>query len=251
MNLLLVEEDEVSPGSRVRLSGRRAKHLLKVLRVEPGRRLRAGVVNGALGEAKVERIEGHEVVLRFDLHEPPPSASAWLDLVLAVPRPAVLHRVLQTAATMGVGRLWLTNAWRVEKSFFGSPSLESEAIARHLRLGAEQGGTTRLPEVRLERLLVPFLEQLGAPPPGTCRVLAEPRCGTQIEDHLAGLGAAAAKTRYQLAIGPEGGWIEREIETFGNAGFTPVELGPWVLRVETAVAAAMAQIELLRRQAGG
>jgi len=251
MNLLLVEEDELLLGSRVRLSGRRAKHLLKVLRVEPGRRLRVGVVNGAVGEAEVEQIEGHEVVLRLDLNEPPPVASAGLDLILALPRPAVLHRVLQTAATMGVGRLWLINAWRVEKSFFGSPALEPEAIARHLRLGAEQGGTTRLPEMRLERLLVPFLKQLGEPPPGTRRGLAEPRCGTQIEDHLAGLGAAAAKARYQLAIGPEGGWIEREIETFSSAGFTPVELGPWVLRVETAVAAAVAQIELLRRVGRG
>jgi hypothetical protein len=57
----------------------------------------------------------------------------------------------------------------------------------------------------------------------------------------------------EIAIGPEGGWIDRELETFQEAGFQPVRLGPWILRVETAVTAALAQIELLRRvvQAGG
>nr|XP_061804816.1 ribosomal RNA small subunit methyltransferase E 1-like [Nerophis lumbriciformis] len=247
MNLLLVEAGELSDDGRVRLAGRRARHLLKVLRVKPGRRLRAAVVSGAIGEAEVEQIDGHEVVLRFELSELASAPEPWLDLILALPRPAVLHRVLQTAATVGVGRLWLINSWRVEKSFFSSPALEDDAIQRHLLLGAEQGGVTHLPEVRLEKLFVPFLERLGRPAESTRRVLAEPRCGTLIEDYFASLDALPSEVRFQLAIGPEGGWIEREVESFGEASFAAVELGPWVLRVETAVAAAVAQLELLRR----
>jgi RsmE family RNA methyltransferase len=50
-----------------------------------------------------------------------------------------------------------------------------------------------------------------------------------------------------LAIGPEGGWIARELETFVARGFSPVSLGAAILRVETAVAAALGQLELLQR----
>ena len=51
-----------------------------------------------------------------------------------------------------------------------------------------------------------------------------------------------------LAIGPEGGWIERELETFVERGFKPVSLGAPILRVEAAVAAALGQLLLLQRQ---
>ncbi|HUS65687.1 MAG TPA: RsmE family RNA methyltransferase, partial [Kofleriaceae bacterium] len=50
-----------------------------------------------------------------------------------------------------------------------------------------------------------------------------------------------------VAIGPEGGWIDRELETFERLGFSAVSLGAAVLRVESAVAATLAQLTLLRR----
>jgi RsmE family RNA methyltransferase len=50
-----------------------------------------------------------------------------------------------------------------------------------------------------------------------------------------------------LAIGPEGGWIEREVETFIARGFTPVSIGAPILRVEAAVASALGQLLLLQR----
>jgi RsmE family RNA methyltransferase len=52
-----------------------------------------------------------------------------------------------------------------------------------------------------------------------------------------------------LAIGPEGGWIDRELETFAERGFALVSLGDAVLRVEAALAAALGQIGLLLRAA--
>ncbi len=50
-----------------------------------------------------------------------------------------------------------------------------------------------------------------------------------------------------IAIGPEGGWIERELETFVARGFAPVSLGTPILRVEAAVASALGQLLLLHR----
>ncbi|MCP3957896.1 MAG: 16S rRNA (uracil(1498)-N(3))-methyltransferase [bacterium] len=239
MNLLLVERGEIGEDGTVRIGGRRAEHIRKVLRAEAGQTLRAGVIGGGACEAKVTSIDAEGVTLALAVEDAAPP-EPWIDLIVGLPRPAVLHRVLQTVAAMGVGRLDLTNAWRVEKSFFHSPALREEAIRKHLLLGAEQGMTTRLPEVRLRPLLVPFVGELAERADPPCRLLAHPGAAEPLE-------AALENGCVQVAIGPEGGWIDREIETLEQAGFRPVTLGPWILRVETAVTAALAQVELARR----
>lgn len=239
MNLLLLEPDEIGPGDRIELSDRRAEHLLRVLEVETGQGVRCGVLNGGTGLGKVVAVEKKTVELEVEITEPPPPPPS-IDLVVALPRPQVLHRVLQFAASMGVGRLDLVNAWRVEKSFFSSPSLGEEKIRRQLFLGAEQGRIPRLPEVAIHKLLVPFVRGLGEDPDPPRRLVAHPGA-PPIEEVL------GSYERLQIAIGPEGGWIDREVETFGESGFEPVGLGPWVLRVEAALVAAVAEADLLRR----
>jgi len=140
LNLLLLEPGEILDGA-VTLSGRRAEHLRKVLKAEPGRRLRVGVIDGGTGFAEVLAVTaGGEVELAVEVEETPPDAETpSVDLIVGLPRPQALHRVLQNAAAMSVRRLYLVNAWRVEKSYFSSPSLRPETVRRHLRLGAEQG----------------------------------------------------------------------------------------------------------------
>jgi len=243
MNLLLVEAAELDSARRVRLGGRRGRHLVKVLGAAPGRRVRVGVVGGGIGEAEVLRVAGDEVELALDAcrgEAPAPLA----DLVLALPRPKALRRVLRLAATLGVARLDLVNAWRVERSFFASAVLETAAVRRELLLGAEQGMTSRLPEVRVHRFLMPFLDQLGAElaePSPRPLLLAHPSAPEDL-GQVAGPGAGAPPL---LAIGPEGGWIEREVASFRALGFRPVSLGPWVLTTETAVTVALGQLALL------
>lgn len=241
MNRLLLDPEEIADDGRVRLVDRRADHLRKVLRVEAGKAVRAGVVRGPLLDATVVAVSPEAVEL-----ETAPRAGAAppkrppVDLVVALPRPQILHRVLQFAAAMGVARVDLVAAWRVEKSYFQSPSAQPDAIARHLRLGTEQGGGTWVPEAALHHRLVPLVTQLQSAAPRR-RLLAHPGQAA-LESRL---GDQASGEPLCLAIGPEGGWIDREVETWRAAGFEPVSLGPWVLRVEAAVVAALAQIDLL------
>lgn len=252
MNLLLIEPGELAPDGRARLSGRRARHLREVLGAEPGRVLRAGVVGGAVGRAEVLSVTEAAVEISFDPsadRAEPAEPLPRVDLVLALPRPKALRRILRLAATIGVGRLDLVNAWRVEKSFFDSPVLAPDAIRRELVLGAEQGGTPRLPEVAVHRLLMPFLETLETLETGTGggrddrdRLLAHPVAEAPIE--AAGEGASGTL----LAIGPEGGWIEKELGSFRDLGFRAVTLGPWTLTTESAVAVALGQLAVLSRR---
>lgn len=244
MNLLLVSADEIGDDGRVRLVDRRAEHLGKILKVEPGQRLRVGLLGGGVGEGEVVTASRRETTLVVDLPSEPIPPTAF-DLIVALPRPQALHRVLQTAAAMGVGRLDLVNAWRVEKSYFSTPSLRPETIWRHLLLGAEQGMWPRLPEVEIHHRLVPFVESLGERGIAGQGLIAHPEAEGAIEDEISSPGRMGGRTA--VAIGPEGGWIDREIRTFGEVGFLPVRLGGWILRVENAVIAALAQLELLAR----
>ena len=244
MNLLLVESGELAPDGTVALADRRAEHLRKVIGANVGQTVRAGIVGGELGTAEVIADDGASMTLRLELTAPP-SESLPIELVLALPRPKVLTRVIETAAAFGVARVDLTNAWRVDKSYLGSPRLTSEAVAKALRLGAEQGATTHIPPLTIQERLMSLLDRRWpseAPGPPATRLLAHPGA-PPIEQ---------AELTWPLthAVGPEGGWIEREIETFTERGFTPVSLGSPTLRVEAALSAALGQLLVLQRLRG-
>ncbi|HEY4239950.1 MAG TPA: RsmE family RNA methyltransferase [Kofleriaceae bacterium] len=227
MNLLLLEPGEV------RVTGRRAQHLREVIGAKVGSTVRAGVIGGEIGIARVTADDGEAIELALELGGAAPEGM-HVELVLAMPRPKVLARVLEAVASFGVETVRLTNAWRVDKSYLKSPRLEREAIDEALRLGAEQGATTRLPQVTVHARLMELFDRAWPQP---TKLIAHPGAPP-----LARVGGPCV-----LAIGPEGGWIEREVETFVARGFAPVSIGAPILRVETAIAAALGQILLLRR----
>jgi 16S rRNA (uracil1498-N3)-methyltransferase len=240
VNLLLLEPGELSPGGEARLAGRRARHVREVLRCRPGDLVAAGVLDGLVGRAEVLASDEDELVLRAELTGAPPPPSP-VSLLLALPRPKILRKVLQAAAAMGVKRLVLLGSYRVEKSYWSSPALEPAAIRAELKLGLEQGKDTRLPEVAQERFFKPFVEdRLDATFPGT-RLLADPRAPGPLEALPRPAGGAC------VAIGPEGGWTPYEAAELERRGFAPFSLGPRPLRVDQAVPFIVGQAELWLR----
>jgi RsmE family RNA methyltransferase len=243
VNLLLVDPAELAADGTCTLRGRRALHLRTVLGARVGSQVRAGVVGGDIGTAELLADDGTAITLRLAATEPAP-APLPIELVLAIPRPKVLTRVVEAAAAFGVARIELTNAWRVDKSYLRSPRLDPEALALAARLGAEQGATTHLPVIAIHDRLMALIDARWPGPPAV-KLVAHPGA-PPIETALTGPPEPLA-----LAIGPEGGWITREVETFVARGFSPVSLGAPILRVETAVAAALGQLLVLRRLRAG
>ena len=237
MNLLLFDPGELA-GDTLVVGDRRAHHLRTVLGVGLGDRVRTGEIGGRTGSAEVVADDGSAYTLRVSL-DAPPSLPLDVELVLAVPRPKVITRTLEIAASFAVRRIDLTNAWRVDKSYLRSPRLDPQALVLAARFGAEQGATTHIPEIAVHDRLMSLLDT-RFPEPGGLRLIAHPGAPPleAAVDH-------AAPT--VLAIGPEGGWIERELETFVARGFRPVSLGAPILRVEAAVASALGQLLLLQR----
>jgi RsmE family RNA methyltransferase len=236
VNLLLLFDDDFVAPRRARLHGRRLDHVREVHRAVVGRTLAVGRLGGGVGHATVARLDEDalELELEDDLATAPPPKLP-LTVVLALPRPKTLRRVLQATATLGVARLLLVNGWRVEKSFWKSPALAPAAILRELCLGLEQGRDTVLPRVETRRLLKPFCDrELDDVAAGSLRLVADPGATTPCPRAVAG-----ATT---LLLGPEGGFIARELDLFARHGFEAVTLGPRPLRVEQALPALVARL---------
>jgi RsmE family RNA methyltransferase len=242
VNLILLEPDELD-GDVIHLGGRRGRHIAAVIRPAVGDRLRAGVVRGGRGWGRVVGVRDEVVEISIEsmgAPEPAPPTS----LIVAVPRPKVIPRLVAAVASLGVSRLDLTRSWRVEKSYLGSPALSPAALEAAARAGCEQGATTWLPEIQVHPRLMGLLDAIDPQAaPGSRLAIAHPKAEREIEDELAGI----AGTPLTLALGPEGGWIEREVETFAERGFTPVRSGEAIMKVEVAAAALLGQIALLRR----
>ncbi len=234
MNLvLLLPEDLVAP-DLARLTGRRLAHVREVHRARVGDDLSVGLLDGNIGRGRVLRLDDEVLELALTLDQVPPPKLP-MTLLIALPRPKVLNRVVAAAASLGAARIVLLNAWKVEKAYWASPRLQPENLREQLLLGLEQAKDTVLPELRLARLFRPFVEDEL---PG---LLGE---GTGLLAHP-GSGLAAPKVLVvpvTLAIGPEGGWIEAEVQSLLKAGMKPLDLGPRILRTETALAALVGRL---------
>lgn len=220
----------------VSLTGRRREHIQNVQRASVGDRLRVGLVNGKMGHGTLTHCDDGRIDMSVELNQAPPSALP-ITLIVALPRPKMLKRILQTIATMGVKKLIFINSVRVEKSYWQTPILKPESIQEHLTLGLEQARDTVMPEVILEKRFKPFVEdRLPAMVASNQALIAHP-----------GLGDALSKDRDHsdavvLAVGPEGGFIEYEVEKLQACGFEGIHLGDRILRVETAIPVLLAKL---------
>ena len=231
VNLVLLSEPELVDGA-VALEGERAEHLLDVLRVKVGDTVRVGVVDGDRGRGEVIAIEGRTVRLACVL-DAPMLPEPRLDVLLALPRPKVLARLYSPLAQLGVARVLLTNAWRVERYYFDSHVLAPEAIREGLLEGLAQAKDTRVPRVSVHRSLKFLLDRELAElvPEGTRLVVADPGAEVSLRDALAGAPRAL------VAIGPEGGWTDRERRMLDERRFTRVGMGARTLRSDVATIA--------------
>lgn len=226
MNLLLLHPEEIATPGRALIRVSRYPPRAGLWPPAPGRQLRVGLLDGCIGTATVEQVNEGVASLAFELRDPPP-APRPLTLLLALPRPKTLRRVLRCAAELGIKTIWLLNATRVEKSYWQSPLLTPDRLRDYCAAGLEQAIDTVMPAVELRPRLKPFVQdELDTIAAGSTRLVAHPGAAAM---------ATAAPAPVTLAIGPEGGFTDYEIGLFGEAGFSACSLGPRVLRVETAL----------------
>lgn len=237
MNLILIAAEECEAGRCV-LRDVRATHLRKVLHATPGDVFQAGLVDGPIGTLTIREIAADGAVTA-DFAPTGAALPPWYDLVLALTRPRSLRRILFQSATMGVRRIYLVGAEKVEKSYFSMHLLREEEYRPLLIEGLMQAKTTAVPGVRV----IPRLRDLWSALPDTtgARLIANPApTAPAIGDFPSGIPI--------IAIGPDGGWTPAENEAFAAHGFRPFSLGPRPLRTDTAAIALPAVLsDRLRR----
>lgn len=234
MNLILFDTSDFISEACIELSGRRFEHIAKIHRASIGDTLRIGKINGLMGMGLITQLTNQSVTLKIQLTDEPPAALP-LTLFLALPRPKFLTRIYQTVTSLGVKDIYLFNSYKVEKVYWSCEQLREEFIRENCLLGLEQSRDTVLPRVHLRRLFKPFVEdELPSIIQGTKALIAHP---TATE-----LCPRGIEIPVSLAIGPEGGFIDYEVEKLAEAGFTPVKLTERILKVETAITTLIGRI---------
>ena len=234
MNLLLFTRDDRLEGERIRVRDRRLEHLLTVHRAAIGDSLRVGEIGGRIGSGEILALDRDGATLAVALDsEPPPKLP--LVLVLALPRPKMLRRVVRAVAEFGVRELHLVNSYRVEKSYWQTPALAPGTLREYLLQGLEQSRDTVLPQVTCHRFFKPFVEDvLPGMDAGRRGLLAHPGAHPPCPRGISG--------ETVLVVGPEGGLIPYEVTKLQNAGCEAVSLGPRILRVENALLSLLGRL---------
>jgi RsmE family RNA methyltransferase len=239
LNLILLEPEEVGPEGSVQLRGLRAVHLQNVLKVTPGQPVRVGLLDGSLGTGIVTAVGVDAVGLSCVFGENPPPRPA-VDLLLAVPRPKVMRRMWAQLAALGVGRVVLTNAERVERPYFDTHMLHPDCYRPLLVEGLQQARDTLLPRVTIHRRFRVLVEdELDELCGSGIRLVADPGAKSQVES-VVRRHTGGDHPRVLLAVGPEGGWNEFELRLLASRGFESVSMGPRTLRTDTACIALVA-----------
>lgn len=234
MNIIILYPNDFTANDRVTLSDRRFHHIQQVHQAKLGDTLSIGLLNGKIGKGKVTEISNTSILLNTNFDQPPPLPLP-ITLIIALPRPKMLKRILQTCATLGVKKIIFLNSYRVEKSYWQTSLLTTEKINEQLILGLEQGKDTLLPEVILEKRFKPFVEDCL---PSICK-------NTQAFVAHPSSSAACPHPVDQtttLVIGPEGGFISYEIDKLNQAGCQSIHLGERILRTETAIPVLLAKL---------
>jgi RsmE family RNA methyltransferase len=236
VNVILLEAAEIDAGGTARVGGERARHIATVLRPAPGAEIRVGVVDGAPGRATILHAAPDLVEMRctFEARQPP---RPRVDVLLALPRPKVLRRLWAQLAALGVGRIILTNAEKVERNYFDTHVLTPDCYRPLLIEGLQQARDTRLPVVSIHRQFKVLVEdQLDALVTNDQRLVAHPGDFPPVSEAV----RTATAARVLLAIGPEGGWNDFERALLERRGFRPVAMGQRTLRSDTAAIALIA-----------
>jgi len=222
------------------LRGDAAAHLGRVLRAERGQlyELSDGrtVWLGRIEQVILPR--RGDCCVEFELVEPVSASESrlQLQLLLSIVKFDRFELSIEKATELGVTQIVPLAAARSDKQLLAPAVTRQPRWEKILYESAQQS----------RRIRPPVLRELVRPNEGFSRssadlkiLLSESREAPSLRDVLSGVQAAGTVS---LAVGPEGGWTEDEVEGAREAGFLEASLGETILRTETAVIASLAVI---------
>lgn len=204
------------------------QHIRQVLKSDIGDNIKVGILSGQLGMATIAEMSETQIVLDNITCTTSPPNKLPLTVILALPRPKVLRRLIMDMTAMGVESLYLVNSYRTEKSYWQSPFLNK--IDEYIIEGLQQSCDTIPLKVYYKKRLKPFVEdELADIIYQKNAMIAHPYAHEHFSKKY------QANKPSVLVIGAEGGFIDYEVDLFTKHGCEACHIGKRILRTENAV----------------
>lgn len=245
MNCILLPETSFQNGSAYINDLTQITHVNKVLTAKVGDALKIGQLGGKLGSAIIKDITPDSIQLSHIQLTINPPAKLNLTVVLALPRPKVLRRLIMDMTALGVNDIILINSYRTQKSYWQSPMLGR--LDEFVLEGLQQGVDTVAPRISLQKRFKPFVEDELASLITNRAIVAHPYSALSFAQYIQQPQLENPEPLHNSAlpsmvfIGAEGGWIDYEIDLLAEQGCTAVNIGPRILRTEAAVNVILGQ----------
>ena len=223
--------DEVSDPNHAALTGEHAEHLVRVLRARVGQEFDIAtgstVRRGTIIEIRENRVQ-------FELGEQIGTApTANVTLLLSIFKFDRMEWAIEKCTELGVARIVPVIARRTDAHLASAAHKRIERWRKIALQAAEQCRRASAPEIA-----EPAKVHDAAKLPGSMRILLNE--SEQQDTLLQVVSAHGERGALLLAIGPEGGWTEDELQIFVTERWVSASLGDTILRVETAAIAATA-----------
>ncbi|HKU20874.1 MAG TPA: RsmE family RNA methyltransferase [Terriglobales bacterium] len=226
--------DQVS-GNRAALLGEHAAHVARVLRAQVGQEFDIAA-DGAVRRGRILSVTESRV--EFELGEALETVpAAQVKLALAIFKFDRMEWAIEKCTELGVARIVPFAARRTDSRLAAAAGKRVERWRRITREASEQARRVAPPEIADPVKLGDVLALAGE----TRVVLSEAETAVSLHQ-LCSAGNYVRGSSIVLAVGPEGGWTNEELQAFAQAGWKSASLGPTILRAETAAIAALAVI---------
>lgn len=244
MNCILLPESDIAlPYAQIN-DPAQITHIHKVLNLQLGDTLKIGQLGGNLGTAIINEMTPNNIQLADVQLDTAPPPKLDVTVVLALPRPKVLRRLIMDMTALGVRDIVLINSYRTQKSYWQSPLLAR--LDEFVLEGLQQGVDTVAPRISMQKRFKPFVEDELASLITHDAIVAHPYSELSLTQYLQRHALQSApSTKAALpsvvCIGSEGGWINYEIELLAGQGCQAVHMGSRILRTEAAVNVLLGQ----------
>ncbi|MGV2947196.1 16S rRNA (uracil(1498)-N(3))-methyltransferase [Acinetobacter lwoffii] len=226
MNIVLLDPRQTETELWSITSTRQLEHLQQHVQIQVGDTLKVGIRESQRYLTEIIEISEKAVWLK-PLQEEAVPEKLPVTLIVALPRPKVLRRLIMDSVTLGVEKIILLHSYRVDKSYWQTPFLQQ--LNHYIELGLEQAGDTVAPKIELYKRFKPFVEDIL---PG----LISTDCPAYVAHPYAEQAMPfAIEHPCTIVIGPEGGFIPYEVDLLIKNGCQAVSLGNRIIRTETVI----------------
>lgn len=239
MNTIIIKNSDLLKPNLYRVQSKTIiHHIIKVLKLNVGETLKVCLLNEGVGTGVIQSLSNEEVTIFVKEEDLLKKRAPWVNLIVGLSRPQTCKKVLELGTSMGVKSFKFLNAELSEKSYAQSKIFQNNTFEKYILNGLSQSSNLHIkPSLKVAKS---FNENLGE---NEQKLILSPFSEKNLNDITIDF-----EKQITVAIGPERGWTDKEVNEFKSHNFLDVKISSSVLRVETATISILSQLELLKNK---